>query len=169
MWDSENNMDELFRKAAKYYPLKKAADGWDQIAPLLKNDAPGKAVVKSDTGKKRNNSILMLLIVALLFLALVTKDGLNVWPSVGYPGHKNEKSSSTENVINIAAKDISGIYKKKSAQKILPANAAIYVPGYNKYENDPGSSGFKSKGNNGNRLFTNPVFENTTKMTGIAV
>jgi len=37
MPDVENNMDELFRRAAEGYQLNNAKDNWDKIAPFIEH------------------------------------------------------------------------------------------------------------------------------------
>ncbi|MEO5592526.1 MAG: outer membrane beta-barrel protein [Chitinophagaceae bacterium] len=166
MQDIGDNMDELFQKAAKDYPLRKAADNWEEIAPLLKNATPGKAVVKKNNGIRGNNALLILLIIVFIFSALATKDGLNLLSSGQYPGKKNEKLTGNEKIMNVPATGISAIYQKKAGQKILQANPATNIPGYYNIVNDRSSGGLRSKSNNDRPLFTHSVSEKSTKTTG---
>ena len=55
----ENDMDDLFRKAAQNYPLKTEAKGWDDIAGVLAPQAGGGAI--ADKKSKRKNKWLILL------------------------------------------------------------------------------------------------------------
>ena len=76
MWDDENDMDELFRTAAQGYPLKRAADSWEVIVPLLKDEATDHIGVKKRNGFQLYHSLLAMIIVVLIFSGLATNDGL---------------------------------------------------------------------------------------------
>ena len=146
MQDDYYNMDDLFREASKNYPLKKPADSWDEIVPLLKSAATGKALAKRNNSIKRYNYLLILLIMVLIFSALATKDGPNLWPPGRYPDKKNEKLTGNEKIYNIPPMGISSMNQKKAKQELLHADAAISIPGYYKHVNDTGIR-LKSKGN----------------------
>src|SRR5881394_3409432 len=47
----DNDMDELFRKAAENYPLKTKIKNWDDIAVILANNAVQGVPVKKDKKK----------------------------------------------------------------------------------------------------------------------
>lgn len=69
MQDIEQNMEELFRKAAADYPLKVDEGQWDDIAPLIAQDQLNTAVVKKTVSKKYIGFLL-------LFLSLLLTDGI---------------------------------------------------------------------------------------------
>lgn len=69
MQDIEQNMEELFRKAAADYPLKVDEGQWDDIAPLIVQDQLNTVVVKKTVSKKYIGFIL-------LFLSLLLSDGI---------------------------------------------------------------------------------------------
>ncbi len=169
MWDDGNNTDELFRKAAKDYPLKKPADSWDEIAALLKNATPGKVFEKKNNVINRYNALLILLTMLLIFSALATNDGWHLSSSVQYSVKKNEILAGSEKKINIPALGNVAIDQKKAAQKILRANFAIKIPDNNKLLDDPGYSRLKSKSNSNQLLITNSEPENQTKIARTAM
>ncbi len=69
MQDIEQNMDDLFRKAADNYPLKVNESQWDDIAPVLFNKPKNSAPVKQTNWKKYTGLLL-------LFLSLLLADGI---------------------------------------------------------------------------------------------
>lgn len=69
MQDIDQNMEELFRKAAADYPLKVDEGQWDDIAPLIAQEQLNTAVVKKTVSKKYIGFIL-------LFLSLLLTDGI---------------------------------------------------------------------------------------------
>ena len=69
MQDIEQNMDDLFRKAADNYPLKVNESHWDDIAPVLFNKPLNPAPVKQTNWKKYTGLLL-------LFLSLLLADGI---------------------------------------------------------------------------------------------
>ena len=68
MPDVEDNMDELFKKAAGGYSLKNAKDDWDKIAPLLEYST-GAATATYKTVSVKKYSILLLALSLFLFIA----------------------------------------------------------------------------------------------------
>jgi len=67
MSDVENNMYDLFRRAAEGYPLKNAQDDWDTIASLLKHNT-GSA---GDNHRKKNLKKYSILLLSLSLLLLI--------------------------------------------------------------------------------------------------
>jgi hypothetical protein len=59
----ENDMDELFRKAAENYPLKTEAQNWDKIAAMLAS-----ASVVNTSGEKGKKKYTWLFLLGFLFL-----------------------------------------------------------------------------------------------------
>ena len=64
----ENDMDNLFRKAAQNYPLKTEAKGWDDIAGVLVPQASGGAIANKKS--KRKNKWLILLAFLIILSAV---------------------------------------------------------------------------------------------------
>jgi hypothetical protein len=60
----ENDMDDLFRKAAQNYPLKTEAKGWDDIAGVLAPQANREAII--DKKSKRKNRWLIFLVFLMV-------------------------------------------------------------------------------------------------------
>lgn len=96
MQDIENNMDDLFRKAAENYPLKTGESRWDEVAAAI----PGNAAIAA---KKKNNrrkySVLLLLLIAGLLLG----GGLIINTTT-----KNKITGSTDEKSAIKADNIPG-------------------------------------------------------------
>ncbi len=71
MQDIDQNMDDLFRKAADHYPLKINDSRWDELAAVINRSQVNKPLVKkSITGKYIG--------LLLLFAALLLTDGIIV-------------------------------------------------------------------------------------------
>jgi len=60
MQDIDNNMDELFRKAAENYAPKKGESKWNDILPALSVSAID-ALTNKKNNSKRNTVFLLLL------------------------------------------------------------------------------------------------------------
>ena len=56
MQDIEQNMEDLFRKAADNYPLKINDSRWDDIAPAILNKPVNMPVVKKRSFRKYTGS-----------------------------------------------------------------------------------------------------------------
>ena len=69
MQDIEQNMEDLFRKAADNYPLKINDSRWDDIAPAILNEPVDLPVVKKRSFRKYTGLLL-------LFLSLLISDGI---------------------------------------------------------------------------------------------
>ena len=66
MQDLDQNMDDLFRKAAADYPLKLNESQWDDIAPLVEPSRPNSVVAKKQAG------LLVIFLSLLLTTGLIT-------------------------------------------------------------------------------------------------
>ena len=64
MQNPDNNMDELFRKAAENYPLKTDMPDWDDIAPALLSTP-----ITTTSSKKGKGKIMGLFLLGFLLLA----------------------------------------------------------------------------------------------------
>ena len=64
----ENDMDDLFRRAAQNYPLKTEAKGWDDIAGVLAPQANSEVIVNKKS--KRKNKWLILLAFLMVSTAV---------------------------------------------------------------------------------------------------
>lgn len=71
MQDIDQNMDDLFRKAAADYPLKLNESRWDEIAPLPGQIHLNKAAAKKPISKKYIG-LLVILLSLLLTTGLIT-------------------------------------------------------------------------------------------------
>ena len=71
MQDIDQNMDDLFRKAAADYPLKLNESQWDDIAPLPEQSQLNKAAAKKPISKKYTG-LLVILLSLLLTTGLIT-------------------------------------------------------------------------------------------------
>lgn len=69
MQDIEQNMDELFQKAAANYPLKINDSQWDDLVPALLNKAVNPPVTKKTSSGKYATWLL-------LFISLLLTDGI---------------------------------------------------------------------------------------------
>jgi len=70
MQDIDQNMDDLFRKAAADYPLKLNESRWDEIAPLPEQGQLNNAAKK--TVSKKYKGLLAILLTLLLTTGLIT-------------------------------------------------------------------------------------------------
>ncbi len=77
MSDVENNMDELFRRAAVEYPLKKSQDNWELIAPLLEDNTTAAVTVKKGKRPGKYSILLYSLILFLLIAGYIVNHSLN--------------------------------------------------------------------------------------------
>ncbi len=94
MSDVENNMDDLFRRAAEGYLLKKARDDWDNIAPLLEQN-PGAAITTLKGKDLKKYSVLILsLSLFLLIAGFIVNYNQN--KNVSLLAKKNEQKILTE-------------------------------------------------------------------------
>ena len=71
MQDIDQNLDDLFRKAAADYPLKVNESQWDDIAPLVAQTRLNKVVAKKNISKKYTG-LLLILLSLLLATGLIT-------------------------------------------------------------------------------------------------
>lgn len=96
MQDIDNNMDELFRKAAEKYAPKKGESQWNNILPAL-SENPIEPLTKKNNSKK--NIAFLLLLLLMIF---------SVFVLIKISGSKNEttqinKSSEKDNPVNSSA------------------------------------------------------------------
>lgn len=82
MQDIDQNMDDLFRKAAADYPLRLNEGQWDDIAPLLEVSRVELAAPKKNSSKKYT-----ALVIIFLFLLLATGLIANIFKPI-QPGSK---------------------------------------------------------------------------------
>lgn len=115
MQDIENNMDELFRKAAADYPLNIGENKWDDIAPGL----AGQEIISSAALKKSNNkkyaSLFFLLMFFLIVGGILIKNNLYYNRSAGVknltPANELNNTASTPEHLN---REVSAIPDKQS-------------------------------------------------------
>ena len=116
MQDIDQNMDDLFRKAAADYPLKLNESQWDDIAPLVQQSRLNKTVAKKTISKKYIG-LLVIFLSLLLTTGLIT----NIFnpgkqPNLLSPQAENKKSAS--GITNETADYTkSKITEKKQAQQ----------------------------------------------------
>src|SRR5690242_10139961 len=94
MQDIDNNMDDLFRKAAENYAPKKGESQWNDILPALSENPIEPSTTKKNNSKK--NTAFLLLLLLMIFSALVL---------IKISGNKNEttqinKSSEKDKPVN---------------------------------------------------------------------
>ena len=66
----DDNMDELFQRAASDYPLRESESSWDSIgARLQKSLASG----KKNKGRRRYTVLVIIFLSALLLTGLLTQ------------------------------------------------------------------------------------------------
>jgi hypothetical protein len=65
MIDSEDHIDDLFRKAREHYPLKTGDGDWDRVLNELKKETGETAISASKTQGKDNRRLLWLLLLLL--------------------------------------------------------------------------------------------------------
>ena len=69
----ENDMDELFRRAAEGYPLKNSKDDWDNIAQLLEPRTGIAAATHKAKSVKKYSVLLLALSLFLLIAGIIIK------------------------------------------------------------------------------------------------
>ena len=79
----ENDMDDLFLKAAQNYPLKTEAKGWDDIAGALAPQAHGAAVANKKTKRKKQWLILLAFLIVSSFISFYIYTNNGQLPSSG--------------------------------------------------------------------------------------
>ncbi|MEP6677622.1 MAG: outer membrane beta-barrel protein [Ferruginibacter sp.] len=64
----ENDMDELFQRAAENYPLKKGEGDWESIAKRIadKSNPPTTVAVSKSNGRKKITALLLLLFIGVV-------------------------------------------------------------------------------------------------------
>ncbi len=114
MPDLEQNMDDLFRKAAENYPLKTGDSNWDKIVPALLNNplTPGATTAKKTTKKRAG---LLLLLLSLLVAGVIMTTDL---------GNKKEiatvqQASKSKTITTAINKETADVYDKQNAEKNL--------------------------------------------------
>jgi len=114
MQDIENNMDDLFRKAAENYPLKTGESRWDEIAAAI----PGKAAIAV---KKKNNRRKYSVLLLLLFAGLLLGGGFLFYTTTKnkITGSKDEKSEIKAGNIPDASNDVYDINRAVEDYKSL--------------------------------------------------
>lgn len=97
MQDVNNDMDDLFRKAAEQYPLQTGNIDWDKVLAGLKdeNDAPAPLILNDK--QKRSKRALWLLLLLPLCLLYVTLHNHSFTPLSTKKEDAGTKSSSAKN------------------------------------------------------------------------
>jgi len=106
MQDIDDNMDELFRKAAESYAPQKGESKWNDILPALSESAIAASTTKKNNSKK-NIAFLLLLSLSIFSIILLFK----------IQGNKNETVQ---------------IQTNKASEKSEPANSNINIDNLNK-------------------------------------
>jgi hypothetical protein len=73
MQDIDDNMDELFRKAAGAFPLKSDATGWDKIKPMLLEMPALPSGPDKKNGIKKYSILIILLLAFFLFGTILSR------------------------------------------------------------------------------------------------
>ncbi|MEO5562475.1 MAG: hypothetical protein ABIR18_03550 [Chitinophagaceae bacterium] len=142
----EDNMDELFRKAAENYPLKTDAQDWDDIAPVLVKASILNTPHK--TGKRKHSGLLLF---TFLFLAttlplLITNKKSNLSGNIVTPGDRNKNvgrnkanspdSSQKVNFVSIGLPGKTTYLVQKRDNAPLNGNSPRSGPGNRKVSED---------------------------------
>jgi hypothetical protein len=114
MQDVENNMDELFRKAAVEYPLKDGKDDWDRIAPLLLNN-PAVAGAPQKKNAIKKYSSLLLLLVFFLFIAGIVINNIREKTKTRELSHQSQKEN-----LPVVIKETAKMSQQPGAVKYKP-------------------------------------------------
>ena len=75
MQDIDNNMDELFRKAAENYAPKKGESKWNDILPALSENSTESSTIKKNNSKKNTAFLLFLLLLIFSGIILIEISG----------------------------------------------------------------------------------------------
>ncbi len=82
----DNDMDELFQRAAENYPLKKGDGDWESIAKRIadRSDPPAIVAASKSNGRKKITALFLLLFVGavswFLFQHYQQKTAVVPWP-----------------------------------------------------------------------------------------
>jgi len=121
MPDVENDMDELFRRAAEGYPLKISNDDWDNIAPLPEHNTGVAAAAHKVKNLKKYGTLLLLLSLFLFIAGFIANYSWNkkVSPLVSQSERKilGEKIKGKDN--NKITKAVAAPDKKNAGKKQL--------------------------------------------------
>ena len=113
MQDIDQNMDDLFRKAATDYPLKLNESHWDDIAPLVvQSPLNGVVAPKGTSGKYAG--LLAIFLVILLTTGLMTNT-FKPDKQTNLPSSQAENIKSTQGISN----ETVGYTNNKIAEKKL--------------------------------------------------
>ncbi len=145
MGDLENDMDELFRKAASHYPLKTDGADWDKIAGKLPDAAIGTPLPYTKQKAEKSNRKLLWLILLFPMGWLCnayfngksnTKNDAKVIVTTS-TDQLNKTSQSNDNQNNKDDKTI--VNSKQQTVKETPSNIPINKVGYNKVSGNTNS------------------------------
>jgi Outer membrane protein beta-barrel domain len=173
MQDIDQNMDDLFRKAAADYPLNLSEGQWDDIAPLLQASQVKEAVPKKNSSKKYTALVI-------IFLSLLLATGLIT--NIFNPARQNSQwissSTKTKETWTGISDEKSGYTKDKITGKriwqqddnadrssLQPLNAK-FPPGIKKeniQKQKPGNESLKNK--NGRSSTDNSIDTNSLATT----
>jgi hypothetical protein len=120
MQDVENNMDDLFRKAARAYPLKDGRDDWDKIAPLLMDSPVFSVPAQQGLSLKRQSSLFLFLLLFLFVTGIATAD---TW----YTGGKADLYQPLEKKLLIDAKSDAADINQQSVRSLHNNHGVIHT------------------------------------------
>ncbi len=157
MQDLENDMEDLFQRAADNYPLQEGKGDWENIAKRISdNPASAEAIVPE---RKRNNKkfialvLLVFIIAAGWFLVQNTRSGYSSLRKTE-PGNGTEKISglkTVDNKLRVTGKEqIPGVNENKKAgnyKKSITISSKVSSVTNSKI----GNGSFYSKNNNTNQ------------------
>ena len=116
MQDIDQNIDDLFRKAAADYPLKLNESQWDDIAPLVEQSQLNNAVAKKAISKKYTG--LVLIFLSLLLAAGLITNTFKPFKQTNLLSPKAENKTNNPAIINEKADYTKiKITEKKQAQQ----------------------------------------------------
>ncbi|MEO8110195.1 MAG: outer membrane beta-barrel protein [Ginsengibacter sp.] len=117
----ENDMDELFQRAAENYPLKKGEGDWESIAKRIadKSDPPAIIAPSKSIGRKKIIPLFLLLFIGSVswFTFQYYQHRTDVVPGknvmAGNVKEGNKTSAPEKNKLGITGKNTAGVTDKK--------------------------------------------------------
>jgi hypothetical protein len=125
----ENDMDELFRKAAENYPLKTEAQNWDDIAVAL---VPVSVV--NTSGKKGKKKYTWLFLIGFLFL--VSAVSIKIFHNKDQSSYFEPVTANPNNENIVAEVNVKQDNSATSTKNAIPENLIVQLDDA-KYSNVP--------------------------------
>ncbi len=152
----ENDMDELFQRAAENYPLKKGEGDWESIAKRIadKSDRPVIVAASKSNGRKKITALFLLLFIGAVSWYIIQhyQQRIDVVPGKNVLANNSKetesKTSSKEKSKESKAKENTVVVADKKDKTVhynsvgLPANNTTNAEKEN--TSRPASSGIKN-------------------------